>query len=631
MNESGLQSKKNNSLPVIEVKDLRVHFNLKDQVVKAVDGVSFDIKKGETIAIVGESGSGKSVTALSLMRLVDFSGGNIISGEINLETKNKINLDLAQQSQDIMKDIRGNDVSMIFQEPMTSLNPVFTIRMQMTETILKHQGKTRAEALEIALEMLKLVRIPEPEKRLNQYPHELSGGMRQRVMIAMALSCKPSLLIADEPTTALDVTIQAQILDLIKLLQRDIGMSVIFITHDMGVVAEIADRVVVMFAGKKVEEGSALEIFNNPQHPYTKSLLAAVPKLGSMKGKLLPAKFMNVDINSSDNQQLKTTTQNKIIEIKDTVNRVSNPLLQVRGLTTRFSIKQDFGTKKGNIHAVENIDLSLQPGETFGLVGESGCGKSTTGRSIIGLISPTRGSVVFEGVELTNLNNKEMIQYRKQMQMIFQDPFASLNPRMTVGQIIAEPILVHGLDEKLGSTEKVMQLLNRVGLNEQYALRFPHELSGGQRQRIGIARALALEPKLIIADEAVSALDVSIQAQVVNLMMELQEEFGLSYLFISHDMAVVERVSHRIGVMYLGEIVEIGLRSEIFENPQHPYTKKLMAAVPIADPSKRKTKLNLMSDEIPSLLKPHGYEPEKIEMVKLSEEHFVKPYEGMIN
>ncbi len=630
MNKSGLQSKKNNSLPVIEVKDLRVHFNTKDQVVKAVDGVSFDIKKGETIAIVGESGSGKSVTALSLMRLVDFSGGNIISGEINLVTKNKINVDLAQQSQDIMKDIRGNDVSMIFQEPMTSLNPVFTIRMQMTETILKHQGKTRAEALEIALEMLKLVRIPEPEKRLNQYPHELSGGMRQRVMIAMALSCKPSLLIADEPTTALDVTIQAQILDLIKLLQHDIGMSVIFITHDMGVVAEIADRVVVMFAGKKVEEGSALEIFNNPQHPYTKSLLAAVPKLGSMKGKLLPAKFMNVDINASDNQQLKTT-QNKIIEIKDTVNRVSNPLLQVRGLTTRFSIKQDFGTKKGNIHAVENIDLSLQPGETFGLVGESGCGKSTTGRSIIGLISPTRGSVVFEGVELTHLNNKEMIQYRKQMQMIFQDPFASLNPRMTVGQIIAEPILVHGLDEKLGSTEKVMQLLNRVGLNEQYALRFPHELSGGQRQRIGIARALALEPKLIIADEAVSALDVSIQAQVVNLMMELQEEFGLSYLFISHDMAVVERVSHRIGVMYLGEIVEIGLRSEIFENPQHPYTKKLMAAVPIADPSKRKTKLNLMSDEIPSLLKPYGYEPEKIEMVKLSEEHFVKPFEGMIN
>ena len=631
MNEVSLQSKKNNSLPVIKVKDLKVHFNLKDQVVKAVDGVSFDIKKGETIAIVGESGSGKSVTALSLMRLIDYSGGNIVSGEINLETKNKLNLDLVQQSQEVMKDIRGNDVSMIFQEPMTSLNPVFTIRMQMTETIIKHQRKTKAEALEIALEMLKLVRIPEPEKRLNQYPHELSGGMRQRVMIAMALSCKPSLLIADEPTTALDVTIQAQILDLIKLLQRDIGMSVIFITHDMGVVAEIADRVVVMFSGKKVEEGSALEIFNNPQHPYTKSLLAAVPKLGSMKGKLLPAKFMNVDINGSDNKQIKKVTQNKIIEIKDTVNRVSKPLLQVRGLTTRFSIKQDFGSKKGNIHAVENIDLSLQPGETFGLVGESGCGKSTTGRSIIGLTIPTRGSVAFEGVELTSLNNKEMIKYRKQMQMIFQDPFASLNPRMTVGQIIAEPILVHGLDEKLESNEKVLQLLNRVGLNEQYALRFPHELSGGQRQRIGIARALALEPKLIIADEAVSALDVSIQAQVVNLMMELQEEFGLSYLFISHDMAVIERVSHRIGVMYLGEIVEIGLRSEIFENPQHPYTKKLMAAVPIADPSKRKTKLNLMSDEIPSLLKPYGYEPDNVEMVQLSEEHFVKPFEGMIN
>ena len=515
MNEVSLQSKKNYSLPVIKVKDLKVHFNLKDQVVKAVDGVSFDIKKGETIAIVGESGSGKSVTALSLMRLIDYSGGKIISGEINLETKNKLNLDLVQQSQEVMKDIRGNDVSMIFQEPMTSLNPVFTIRMQMTETIIKHQRKTKAEALEIALEMLKLVRIPEPEKRLNQYPHELSGGMRQRVMIAMALSCKPSLLIADEPTTALDVTIQAQILDLIKLLQRDIGMSVIFITHDMGVVAEIADRVVVMFSGKKVEEGSALEIFNNPQHPYTKSLLAAVPKLGSMKGKLLPAKFMNVDINGSDNKQIKKVTQNKIIEIKDTVNRVSKPLLQVRRLTTRFSIKQDFGSKKGNIHAVENIDLSLQPGETFGLVGESGCGKSTTGRSIIGLTIPTRGSVVFEGVELTSLNNKEMIKYRKQMQMIFQDPFASLNPRMTVGQIIAEPILVHGLDEKLESNEKVLQLLNRVGLNEQYALRFPHELSGGQRQRIGIARALALEPKLIIADEAVSALDVQFRHKLL--------------------------------------------------------------------------------------------------------------------
>ena len=630
MNKSNLNIKNKTPESVVEVKDLKVQFQLKDKVVKAVDGISFNINKGETIAIVGESGSGKSVTALSLMRLTDYSGGRIVSGEINLQSKNNLNLNLTRLDQEKMRDIRGNDISMIFQEPMTSLNPVFTIGMQITETIIKHQGKTKKEAFEIALEMIKLVRIPEPEKRLNQYPHELSGGMRQRVMIAMALSCKPSLLIADEPTTALDVTIQAQILDLIKMLQRDIGMSVMFITHDMGVVAEVADRVVVMFAGKKVEEGTAIEIFQNPKHPYTRSLLAAVPKLGSMIGKKLPAKFVNLDVKSSDEHKNKEKiSTKKVVEMKDTVNRTSSPLLEVKGLTTRFLIKQDFGRAGGNIHAVENISFNLQPGETLGLVGESGCGKSTTGRSIIGLTSPTRGEVFFEGVDLTNLNNKEMIQYRKKMQMIFQDPFASLNPRMTVGQIIAEPIMVHGLEPKLGSNSRVIKLLNRVGLDEQYYSRYPHELSGGQRQRIGIARALALEPKLIIADEAVSALDVSIQAQVVNLMMELQEEFGLTYLFISHDMAVIERVSHRIGVMYLGEIVEIGLRSQIFENPQHPYTKKLMAAVPIADPTNRKKKLNLMNDEIPSLLKPIGYEPEYVQMIKLGEDHYVKPFDGM--
>ena len=361
MNKSNLNIKNKTPESVVEVKDLKVQFQLKDKVVKAVDGISFNINKGETIAIVGESGSGKSVTALSLMRLTDYSGGRIVSGEINLQSKNNLNLNLTRLDQEKMRDIRGNDISMIFQEPMTSLNPVFTIGMQITETIIKHQGKTKKEAFEIALEMIKLVRIPEPEKRLNQYPHELSGGMRQRVMIAMALSCKPSLLIADEPTTALDVTIQAQILDLIKMLQRDIGMSVMFITHDMGVVAEVADRVVVMFAGKKVEEGTAIEIFQNPKHPYTRSLLAAVPKLGSMVGKKLPAKFINLDVKSSDSKNKEKISTKKVVEMKDTVNRTSSPLLEVKGLTTRFLIKQDFGRAGGNIHAVENISFTIQP------------------------------------------------------------------------------------------------------------------------------------------------------------------------------------------------------------------------------------------------------------------------------
>ena len=612
---------------LIEVNNLKVYFPLKDNTVKAVDDVSWNIKKGETLAVVGESGSGKSVTAMSLMRLTDYSGGDIVSGSINFNRKNGDTLDITQQNQDTMREIRGNDISMIFQEPMTSLNPVFTIGMQISEAIIKHQNKTPEEAREISLEMLKLVRIPEPEKQLEQYPHQLSGGMRQRVMIAMALSCKPSLLIADEPTTALDVTIQAQILDLIKMLQRDIGMSVMFITHDMGVVAEVADRVVVMLNGKKVEEGTAKEIFLKPKHPYTKALLSAVPKLGSMKGRRLPAKFANIDVKRAEGDEVKDIKDgHQLQDIKDQVNYKSPPLLKVEGLTTRFEIKQGMGGKKGIVHAVQNIYFSMQPGETFGLVGESGCGKSTTGRSILRLTEPTRGNVIFDGVDLSSLNIKELRTYRKQMQMIFQDPFASLNPRMMVGETIAEPIYVHGLAKGKEVTDRVEKLLDRVGLTPDYAVRYPHELSGGQRQRIGIARALALEPKLIIADEAVSALDVSIQAQVVNLMMELQEDLGLSYLFISHDMAVIERVSHRVGVMYLGEIVELGLRSQIFENPQHPYTKKLMSAVPVADPRKRKTELNLMTDEIPSLVKPVDYEPEKIHLTKVDEGHYVMPH-----
>ena len=616
---------------LIEVDDLRVYFPLEDETVKAVEGVSWHIDKGETLAVVGESGSGKSVTAMSLMRLTDYAGGKIMSGTANFRRKNGDTVDLASEQQDVMRDIRGNDISMIFQEPMTSLNPVFTVGMQIAEAIILHQGKTEQEALEMALEMLKLVRIPEPEKQLTQYPHQLSGGMRQRVMIAMALSCRPSLLIADEPTTALDVTIQAQILGLIKKLQQDIGMSVMFITHDMGVVAEVADRVVVMLRGEKVEEGPAVEIFHNPQHPYTKALLSAVPKLGSMNGRVLPAKFANVDIRRAEGDEVKEQTSGEeLLDIRDTVRREDAPLIEVKGLTTRFDIRKGlFGTATGRIHAVEGIDFSLQPGETLALVGESGCGKSTTGRSIIRLEEPTRGSVKFEGQELTKLNAKQMRPYRRQMQMIFQDPFASLNPRMTVGDAIAEPIIVHELAKGPEARDRVASLLQRVGLEPEHAARYPHEFSGGQRQRLCIARALGLEPQLIIADEAVSALDVSIQAQVINLMMDLQEEFGLSYLFISHDMAVVERVSHRVAVMYLGEIVELGMRGQVFENPQHPYTKKLMSAVPVADPNLRKKELNLMTDEIPSPLKPIGFEPDEVELVSVDEGHYVKPYDGI--
>jgi len=396
------------------------------------------------------------------------------------------------------------------------------------------------------------------------------------------------------------------------------------------VVAEVADRVIVMFRGKKVEEGTALRIFNNPKHPYTKALLSAVPKLGSMKGRGLPAKFANVDMKRSEGEVVSAeVSKHLLLDMRDTVDRKSRPLLEVKDLTTRFNIKEGIGKKGGCVHAVESINFSIQPGETVGLVGESGCGKSTTGRSIIGLTPSTRGSVMFDGIELTKLNAKDLIPYRKQIQMIFQDPFASLNPRMTVGEIIAEPILVHDSEGSKKAKIRVVELLSRVGLDEYYSKRYPHELSGGQRQRIGIARALALEPKLIIADEAVSALDVSIQAQVINLMMELQEEYRLSYLFISHDMAVIERVSHKVAVMYLGEIVEMGSRNDVFENPQHPYTKKLMSAVPVADPSKRKKKLNLMTDEIPSLLRPVGFEPEIVRLIQVSKQHYVKPFNGI--
>jgi ABC-type glutathione transport system ATPase component len=610
---------------LIEVDDLRVHFPLEDGTVKAVDGVSWHIDRGEILAVVGESGSGKTVTALSLMRLSDHDGGRIVSGAIRFRAKSGAVIDIAAQSQDDMREIRGNDIAMIFQEPMTSLNPVFTIGAQIAEAVMLHQDKSEVEASALALEVLERVRMPDPKEQLSRYPHQLSGGMRQRVMIAMALSCQPSLLIADEPTTALDVTIQARILDLIKVLRDESGMSVMFITHDMGVVAEVADRVVVMLGGEKVEEGTVEEIFHAPRHSYTKALLAAVPRLGAMRGRALPAKFTDLEPDLPDGRP-----GSAFFDIKDTV-RHGVPLLEVKKLTTRFDVRDGpFGRTRARVHAIENIDFTLQTGETLALVGESGCGKSTTGRSLVRLVEPTRGSVIFDGQDLSGLSASELRPYRRRMQMVLQDPFASLNPRMTVGAAIAEPMRVHGLATAPEARDRVADLLRRVGLKPDLARRYPHEFSGGQRQRICIARALGLEPGLIIADEVVSALDVSVQAQVINLMMELQEELALSYLFISHDMAVVERLSHRVAVMYLGEIVEIGARSQVFENPCHPYTRKLMAAVPVADPNLRKRKFDVMANEIPSPLRPLGYEPPERALIEVEEGHLVMPHDGWV-
>ncbi|KAA0590277.1 glutathione transport system ATP-binding protein [Azospirillum lipoferum] len=613
---------------LLSVEGLSVAFDGEHGPVRVVDDVSFTVAPGETVAIVGESGSGKSVTSLSLMRLVDYAGGRIVGGRIRFKGRDGRERDLATPPAESLTDMRGNDIAMVFQEPMTSLNPVFTIGDQIAEAVMLHQGLDRKAARDEALRMLEKVRIPEPARLLDRHPHQLSGGMRQRVMIAMALSCRPSLLIADEPTTALDVTIQAQILRLIRLLQDEMGMGVIFITHDMGVVAEVADRVVVMWRGRKVEEGTVERIFQAPQHPYTKALLSAVPKLGALRGQDLPVRFPLLVVDDAKAEAAPPAPP----PVQDTVRAADAPLLEVRDLTTRFDVRKGiFGSLKARVHAVEKVSFAVRPGETLALVGESGCGKSTTGRTIMGLQSATSGTIRFDGVDTATLDSNGQAKLKEKIQYIFQDPFASLNPRMTVGFSVAEPMLVHdyvptskpGLSRRRAVEERVAELLTQVGLKPEHARRYPHEFSGGQRQRICIARALACDPKLIIADEAVAALDVSIQAQIVNLLMELQAKRGLSYLFISHDMAVVERVSHRVAVMYLGQIVELGPRRAVFENPQHPYTRRLMAAVPIADPSRRTRDLRLLTGEIPSPIRSIGDEPAVQPLVPVGEDHFV--------
>ena len=585
-----------NASQVANVHGLRVDFQTKDGPVVGVSNVSFDIKSGETVCIVGESGSGKSVTSLSLMRLVEFGGGEIKSGRLLFASKDSEKIDLALTDSDRMRSIRGNEIGMIFQEPMTALNPVFTVERQLTEGLRLHESLSRGDAHARALELMREVRIPEPERRLKQYPHELSGGMRQRVVIAMALACKPRLLIADEPTTALDVTIQAEILALMDRLKRETGTAVMFITHDMAVVAQMADRVVVMFRGEKVEEGTVEEIFENPKHPYTKALLAAVPKLGEMSGKDYPEPMVLMGQNQSDIQPIIGSDE---------------LLLKVENLTTRFAVKGGiFRRKIANVHAVEDVSFKINKGQTLGLVGESGCGKSTVGRSILCLEEPKSGSVFVNGRNILKLSGSELRNSRLDMQMIFQDPFASLNPQMQLSDQVAEPIHNFGTLKGSAVQERVEMLFDRVELPYSFMRRYPHELSGGQRQRVAIARALALNPKLLVADEAVSALDVSVQAQVLNLMMELQSELDLSFLFISHDMAVVERVSHHVGVMYMGRIVEIGSRSDVFENPQHAYTKALIQAVPIADPRQRKDEKDLNFKPLPSPIHPVSYRPE---------------------
>ncbi|OOG70919.1 ABC transporter ATP-binding protein [Sinorhizobium sp. A49] len=548
--------------PVLSVDRLCVDARTPEGAKRVLDEVSFELKFGETLCIAGESGSGKSVTSLAIMGLLPKASLRIASGSIQLAGR-----ELSRLSNSAMRSVRGSDVAMVFQEPMTSLNPVMSIGAQLTEAIREHQGSEGGAAEAVALRMLDAVHITEPARRLMQYPHELSGGMRQRVMIAMALSCRPKVLIADEPTTALDVTVQAQILKLMKELKQEFGASIILITHDMGVVAQMADRVVIMQQGRVVEQGGVLPIFEAPKAPYTRELLAAVPRLGAHAGTDAPPRVGSEPLAGSP--------------------ETASPVLAVRGLEVHYGKKAGWFSKgKESRPAVSDVSFEILPGQTLGLVGESGSGKSTTGKAVLGLV-PFSGEVLVDGCDIGPLSQRQMRPVRRSAQMIFQDPYASLDPRMAVGAAIAEPLIIHGIGNRSEQEDRVADLLRRVGLGPDAASRYPHEFSGGQRQRICIARALAVNPKLIVADESVAALDVSVRARVLDLMLELQETMGLAYLFVSHDMAVIERMSHHVAVMRGGRIVEMGTRRAVFEDPKEPYTRALMAAVPIPDPALR--------------------------------------------
>ena len=585
--------------PLIEVENLSVEFRSDRATVQAVKSLSFSIGAGETVAIVGESGSGKSVTALSIMGLIGREGGTVTGGRIRFHAGGREVRDLTRVDERTLRRIRGDRIAMIFQEPMTSLNPVFTIGDQLAETFVLHQGLSRAEAAQRAIGMLERVRIADARRRLTQYPHELSGGMRQRVMIAMALACRPALLVADEPTTALDVTIQAEILTLIRELQREIGMAVLFITHDLAVVAEIADRVVVMRDGEKAEEAEVGAFFAAPNHPYSMALLAAVPRLGTAHRRPAPSN--------------------------------AAPVLEVEGLVRRFPVRRGVLRRHaGDVHAVTDVSFTLRPGETLGLVGESGCGKSTTGRALMRLIEPTAGRVRIAGRDVSGLTGAALRAMRRDVQMIFQDPYASLNPRLTAFASVTEPLAVLEPSMNRDARRAVAErLMLRVGLEPAHLDRYPHQFSGGQRQRLAIARALSLGPKVIVADEPVSALDVSVRAQVIELMRELQRDLGVAYLFISHDMAVIEQVAHRVAVMYCGEIVEIGPTATVLGDPRHDYTRRLIAAVPVADPRRRPGDRTADTTDLASPIRPVGWRSPATAMVEVGRGRFVRRSVGV--
>lgn len=577
--------------PLLKVNDLSVSFHSGESEFQAVREVSFEVRKGETLGIVGESGSGKSVTARSIMRLLASPPSQMKNGEILFK-----GVDLANKTQKEMESIRGRDIGMIFQDPMSSLNPTIKVGKQISESLIKHQKVSKREAKKQAIAMMERVGITRSEIRYNQYPHEFSGGMRQRVMIGIALACRPELLIADEPTTALDVTIQAQILNLMKDMQEQLGTSIILITHDLGVVAGMCDRVVVMKEGQIVETGTTTEIFANPKHPYTIRLLNALPRLDQKK-KPKPVSLVPRDL--EDDQ----------------------PLLEVK------SLKQHFNLGKGNtLKAVNDISFHIRQGETLGVVGESGSGKSTTGRAILRLHEPTGGDVLFKGVPLNRLSASEMKTMRRHMQIIFQDPYASLNPKMRIMDIIGEALDIHNLAGNAFQREKrVEELLEMVGLDPTHAQRYPHEFSGGQRQRIGIARALAVEPEFIVCDEPLSALDVSIQAQIVQLLEELQQRLGLTYLFIAHDLSMVKHISDRVAVMYNGKIVELAESEELYSNPQHAYTKALLSAIPVPDPAVEAKKKRHVGRETPreNVEVEDRYNLEHSQWVEVTEGHWV--------
>ena len=580
---------------LLEVKNLTVRFQTEDGLITAINDISFKLHRGETVGIVGESGSGKSVTSLSIMRLLNEPPANIAGGEILYYSEDGSVVNLLTLSEEEIRHYRGNEIAMIFQEPMTSLNPVHRCGNQVMEAILNHQKISKTEARQQTITLFEKVKLPDPERAFMSYPHQLSGGQKQRVMIAMAISCNPSVLIADEPTTALDVTVQKRILDLMKDLQHELDTAVMFITHDLGVIADIADRVIVMYKGNIVEEGTVQDIFKSPKHPYTKSLLACRPPLeGRLRRLPIVSDFMEVEKNEAGISIIKekaNTIENVLASVKipqaEINERAQNlmknePLLQVKNLKTYYPSKRNFwGKTIEYVKAVDDVSFDVYPGETLGLVGESGCGKTTLGRTILRLSPATEGSILYKGQDLTNLKDESLKELRRDIQIIFQDPYSSLNPRMTVGSAILEPMQVHGLYENdKERKEKVIELLETVSLDGSHFNRYPHEFSGGQRQRICIARALALNPKFIICDESVSALDVSVQAQVLNLLIDLRQKRNFTCIFISHDLSVVKFISDRMVVMNKGKIEEMGFSDDIYNNPKKEYTQKLIEAIP---------------------------------------------------